>query len=135
MRTLRLVLVTLLLVAVALAWNALVHLVLLRQARSAVAHLFRADLQRYAWLSVVITVALLALFVWGYTRFARDASLREASRYGLFFGLLAGVLVDANQYLLYPIPAWVAASWLIAGLAEFQLYAFLLTRLLPPPRP
>lgn len=134
MRTLRFVLVTLLLAVVALGWNALVHLVLLRKARSAVAHLFRVDLQLYAGISVGITVALLVLFVWGYTRFARDRSLREASRYGLYFALVAGLLADANQFVLYPIPAWVAAAWFGAGLVEFQLYALLLAGLLPPPR-
>ena len=131
MRVKRFLLVSLLLFAIALAWNGLFHLVLLPQTREAVAHLLRPDFEDKLWLSLINTLALMVLFVWGYGRFARDASLREASRYGLFFALLAGSLVDANQYLLYPIPAWVAALWFLGGLVEFQLYALLLARLFP----
>ena len=85
-----------------------------------------------AWLSVLITAALAGLFVWGYGRFARNRSVSEAVRYGLFFGILAGLLVDANQYVLYPIPLWVAVAWFLGGLVEFQVYALLLAKLFPP---
>jgi len=117
---------------VALAWNALVHLVLLRRANLAVQHLFRPDLAGLAWLSLVVTAGMVALFAWGYVRFARDASVAEGARYALYFALVAGLLVDLNQYALYPIPAWVAAAWFAGGLVEFQLYALLLGRVLPP---
>jgi hypothetical protein len=132
MRPSRILFAWLLLVVVALAWNGFLHLVVLRHAREAVQHLIRPDFQRQAWLSVPLTAALIALFMWGYGRFVRDASVREAVRYGLFFGVVAGLLVDANQYLIYPIPAWVAGAWFAGGLIEFQLYALLLTRLWPP---
>ena len=118
----------------ALAWNGIVHLVLLRSARAEAARLFRADLASYAWLSLVVTAGMVCLFTWGYRRFARDGSLGEAGRFGLFFGLLAGLLVDLNQFVLYPLPLWVAASWFAFGLLEFQMYALLLAWLFPPRR-
>jgi len=118
--------------AVSLAWNGLVHLVLLRQAHLAVQHLLRPDFASKAWLTLVVTAGTILLFVWGYGRFARDASLREGARYGLFFGLVASLLVDLNQYVLYSIPAWVAASWAVGGICEFTLYGLLVTKLLPP---
>lgn len=119
---------------VALAWNALVHLVLLRQTHLAVQHLLRPDFASKAWLSLVVTAGMVMLFAWGYSRFARDASVGEGARFALFFGVLAGLLVDLNQYVLYPIPGWVAACWFAGGLIEFQLYALLLGRLFPPTR-
>jgi hypothetical protein len=132
MRARRYLLSCLALTAVALAWNALVHLVLLPQAHAAVAQLLRPDFREKAWLTLVVTAGMVAVFVWGYGRFARDGSLAEGARYGLYFALVAGLLVDLNQYALYPIPAWVAAVWFAGGVVEFQLYAALLTRLLPP---
>ncbi|HUK12496.1 MAG TPA: hypothetical protein VLW17_04265 [Thermoanaerobaculaceae bacterium] len=132
MRKWRSVVAVVVLFVVALAWNALVHLVVLRSSHDAVRHLLRADLAGKLWLSLAGTAATLALFVWGYRRFACDRSLGEGLRYGLFFGVIAGLLVDLNQYVLYPIPAWVAASWFAGGLAEFLLYGALLTRLIPP---
>jgi hypothetical protein len=131
-RTKRYVLSGLVLFVVALAWNALVHLVLLRRVHAEVQHLLRPDFQEKAWLTLVVTAGMIAVFVWGYARFVRNASWAEGARYALYFGLVAGLLVDLNQYVLYPIPAWVAASWFAGGLVEFQIYAFLLTRLLAP---
>ncbi len=135
MRVRRYLLTCAVLFAVALVWNGFVHLVLLRQAGEAVRHVLRADLQRTAWLSFLVTAGIVALFVWGYGRFARIRTAGEAARYGLFFGLLAGLLVDLNQYVLYPLPGWVAVAWFTAGLIEFQVYAVIVRWLLPPLEP
>jgi len=132
MRTRRFVLASLVLFAVALAWNGLVHLVLLRASDATVRHLWREDPGETMWLALLVTAGMVMVFTWGYVRFVRDSSVREALTYALFFGLVAGLLVDANQFVLYPIPAGVAARWFVAGMAEFCLYALLLRRLFPP---
>lgn len=116
---------------VALAWNALVHLVLLRDLNESVHQLRRADLSRKWWLSLLLTAGIVAIFTWGYGRFARSGSLQEGLTWGIFFALAAGLLVDLNQYILFPIPARVAAAWFAAGFAEFCLYGALLTRFYP----
>jgi hypothetical protein len=119
---------------VALLWNGFVHLVVLARMEGALRPLLRPDFADRTWLSLALTAAVVALFAWGYGRFARDASAGEAARYALFFGLAAGLLVDVNQYVLYPLPAGLVAAWFAGGLVEFQLYALLLRRLLPPTR-
>jgi len=86
------------------------------------------------FVGLALTAAVVALFAWGYTRYARDGSVKEGIRYGVFFALVAGVLVDLNQYVLFPIPGPVALAWFLGGLAEFTLYGVVITRLLPPPR-
>lgn len=132
MKTLRFLLVSTGLFVVALGWNAIVHLVLLRSANAAVRHLFRVNLGEMMPVSLLITAGVVMVFTWGYRRFARDGSLREALTYGFFFALVAGLLVDFNQFYLYPIPFAVVWKWFLAGLAEFALYAVLLSRLYPP---
>jgi hypothetical protein len=72
------------------------------------------------------------VFVWGYGRVARNGSLRERLGYGLFFALLAGLVVDLNQYVLFPIPAVVVAQWFLGGLVEFSVSGIIVTRLYPP---
>ena len=114
---------------VALAWNALLHLVVFREANASVQHLRRPDLADKVWLSLLMTLGLVTLFVWGYTRVARTGTMREGFGYGLYFALLAGLLVDLNQYVLFPIPGAVAALWFLGGLAEFALYGVLVSRL------
>jgi hypothetical protein len=74
---------------------------------------------------------MVVLFVWGYSRFARVGSVREALGYGVFFALFAGVLVDLNQYVLFPIPGWLAVLWFLGGLVEFIVYGIILSRFFP----
>ncbi len=132
MQTRRFLITAVVLLAVAIVWNAFVHLVVLRAANASVQHLRRPDLADKAWLSLLLTAGVVTLFVWGYGRFARDGSIREGLRYGLFIALLAGLLVDLNQYILFPLPGVVAAQWFLGGLIEFSLYGVIASRLYPP---
>jgi hypothetical protein len=117
---------------VAMGWNAFVHLVVLRAANASVQHLHRPDLPQKAWLGLMLTAGIVTAFVWGYGRYARNGSLREGLGYGLFFALLAGLFVDLDQFVLFPIPAAVAVQWFLGGLVEFSLYGVIVTRLYPP---
>ena len=121
-----------LLLLFAIGWNAFVHLVVLRAANASVQHLHRPDLTERAWLGVLLTLGIVVMFVWGYGRVARTGTMREALGYGLFFAVLAGLLVDLNQYVLFPIPGSVAARWFVAGVLEFSLYGILVRLLYPP---
>lgn len=132
MRKLRFALTCFVLLLVAVAWNAFLHLVVLRAANASVQHLRRPDLAEKGWLSLLLTAGIVTMFVWGYSRVARTGSVREGLGYGLSFALLAGLLVDLNQYVLFPIPAVVAAQWFAGGLAEFSLYGIIAAWLYPP---
>lgn len=114
----------------ALAWNALVHLVVLAEVNASVQHLRRADLSDKLWLSLLLTAAVAVIFVGGYRRFVRTGSSAEAVLYGGGFGVLAGLLVDLNQYLVYPVPGRAVALWCVFGLAEFTLEGLLARRIL-----
>jgi uncharacterized membrane protein YhfC len=115
----------------ALIWNGIVHLVLLREADSILNSIGRQESQRNMFLSILVTALLALLFVWSYTRFARRGDLRDGLSHGLFFGLLAGTLVDLNQYVLYPIPGSLAITWFVFGLIEFCIYGVLVSILYP----
>ena len=115
----------------ALIWNGIVHLVLLREADSILNSIGREESQRNIFLSILATAILAILFVWSYTRFTSRGDLRDGLTHGLFFGLLAGTLVDLNQYVLYPIPASLAITWFVFGLAEFCIYGILASILDP----
>ncbi len=117
---------------VGLAWGALLHLVVLRGANAAIAGLLRTDLGDRMWLSILASAAFACLFVAGYRRVARNGSVREGIAYGLFFAAVAGLLVDVNQYVLYPIPGRLALTWFAGGVLEFALYGALASRLCPP---
>ena len=132
MRKLRFALTCFVLLLVAVAWNAFLHLVVLRAANASVQHLRRPDLAEKGWLSLLLTAGIVTMFVWGYSRVARTGSVREGLGYGLSFALLAGLLVDLNQYVLFPIPGVVVAQWFLGGLFEFSLYGIIAARLYRP---
>jgi hypothetical protein len=115
----------------ALAWNACVHLFVLADLDASVRHLRRSDFAEKAWLSILLTVGIVLAFVLGYRRIVRTGTVREAVAYGAGFGALAGLLVDLNQYVLYPLPGRVAAAWFAFGLAEFVCYGLIARLLLP----
>lgn len=131
MRRIRFLFAWLVLFVFALVWNACVHLVVLKEANASVQHLHRPDFADKMWLSLLLTAGVVLLFLWGYGRIARTGSIWEGVCFGIYVGLLAGLLVDANQYLLYPIPASLAAKWFVGGLIEFTLYGALVTKLHP----
>jgi hypothetical protein len=128
----RLLLASAVLFVVGLAWNGFFHLVVLRRAELAMVQLLRPDAGERVWLSVFGTAALVVLFLLGYGRVARRGSFGEGIAYGLFFAAVAGLLVDLNQYVLYPIPAPLAAAWFAGGVFEFALYGALASRLCGP---
>jgi hypothetical protein len=117
----------------ALAWNGFVHLIVLRDANASVQHLRRPDLADKSWLGLLMTLGVVTMFVWGYRKVARSASIGEGLSYGLAFAVLAGLLVDLNQYVLFPIPGAVALQWFAGGVLEFCLYGVIVSRLCPPP--
>jgi hypothetical protein len=131
MRIKRFIVIFLLLFVVAILWNAFLHMIILREVNESVQHLRRPDLSAKLWLSLVLTAGVVTLFVWGYGRFVRNNSIREGLIYGFFFALMAGLLVDLNQYILFPIPVKVALLWFIGGVAEFSIYGILVSRLYP----
>lgn len=120
--------------AVGMAWGALFHLVLLREANAAVAHLVRPDMAGKMWMSILAMAGFVCLFVLGYGRFARKGTVGEGMVYGLFFAAVAGLLVDVNQYVLYPIPGSLAWTWFASGVVEFCAYGAVVSRLYPVAR-
>ena len=129
MRASRFVLSCVVLFLVALVWNGVLHLVLLRDAEEGIRSIYRPELGDRLWLSLAVTAAIVVLFVWGYGRFARGGSLREGAAYGFFFAFLAGVLVDFTQWVLFPIPGRLALLWFAGGIGEFVLYGVIVSRL------
>jgi hypothetical protein len=115
----------------ALVWNGIVHLVILHEADSILNTIGRPESQRSLSLSLLVTVVLSVLFVWSYACTAKRGNLYDGLRHGLFFGLLAGTLVDLNQYILYPIPASLAFTWFVFGSFEFCIYGILVSKLYP----
>ncbi len=120
----------------ALLWNALVHLVILGKANAALAAFARPAADRSLGLSLLQTAGVSVGFLLSYVWSRRAGTLKGGVAHGALFGVLAGLLVDLNQYILYPIPAGLAAAWFAFGFIDFCIYgmlAALLSRADAPP--
>ena len=109
----------------ALIWNAIVHMVILREANVALSALVRPEPDRSIVLSLLQTAGLSVIFVLSYVWSRCAGTLKGGLAHGALFGVLAGLLVDLNQYILYPIPAGLAAAWFAFGFAEFCIYGMI----------
>lgn len=116
----------------ALIWNGFVHLLILQEANSAINALKREDSSDMMGLSILLTVGIAVLYVFNYAKWIKQGTLMESITHGIFFALLAGLLVDMNQYLLYPLPASLAVLWFLAGLVEFSIYGLIANAILQP---
>ena len=108
---------------IAMIWNGLFHMVLIADQNAMIADIRRPDISEKILLSLLITIGMATLFVVSYNKWLRNGTLIESLVHGLFFAVLAGILVNANQYLVYPIPGMLAGLWFAGGLVEFSLYS------------
>jgi hypothetical protein len=115
----------------ALLWNGLVHMVLLKEASLALEGVARPAAERNMALGLLLTAGVAILFVYSYVSFVRTPGVKRALGHGVFFAFLAGLFVDLNQFLLYPIPGSLAAAWFLFGFIEFCIYGVLVSWLYP----
>ncbi|MFD2111403.1 hypothetical protein [Thiorhodococcus fuscus] len=108
---------------VAMIWNGLFHMVIIADQNEMIASIRRPDMSEKMLLSLFITIGMAILFVVSYNKWRRSGTLVESLIHGMFFSVLAGVLVNANQYFVYPIPGMLAVLWFLGGLFEFSLYS------------
>lgn len=109
----------------ALLWNALVHLVILREANAVLTAIARPASERSLLLSLLQTAGISVVFVLSHAWSRHARTLGGGLLHGALFGVLAGLLVDLNQYVLYPIPGALAFAWFGFGLVEFCIYGIL----------
>jgi len=114
---------------ISLLWNGFVHSLIINNDEEILKSILRPDINNKMWLSIVLTALISIIFVLGYIRFTTKGTSTEGIMYGLSFGILAILLVDINQYILYPLSFSIVIKWMIFGILEFTLYGFLVSKL------
>jgi hypothetical protein len=128
----RFVLTVIAIIVFALLWNGILHGLVLREAEiMALGNLARLAADRSLPLAFLVTAGIAVLFVLSHTGFVQPRGIKGGLAHGAFFGVLAGLLVDLNQYVLYPIPGSLAAYWFLFGFCEFCIYGIIAAWLYP----
>ncbi|XDD48648.1 hypothetical protein AB3N59_09250 [Leptospira sp. WS92.C1] len=106
----------------AILWNGLVHMVILKEFNESVAYLRRVNQNEFFSLALLMTALIAFLFSCSFLKWKKKDTVREDFAHILFFSSLAGVLVDLNQWILYPIPAKTILLWFLFSILEFTVY-------------
>lgn len=117
----RLLIATMLSFVFSIFYNGLVHLVILGSANKQVESLRRVDFSSKAWISLLSTFAVLFIFTAVYSLLVSEKSVKGGLFFGFCFGLFVAIIVDVNQYVLYPLPFSLVARWALFGMIEFSL--------------
>ena len=81
--------------------------------------------ERSMTIALALTLGIAIIFVWSFNQWAREGSIKEGLLHGAFFAVLAGLFVDLNQYLIYPLPASLIIKWFVFGAMEFLCYGLI----------
>ncbi|TGK35087.1 hypothetical protein EHQ12_15940 [Leptospira gomenensis] len=109
----------------ALLWNGLVHGVLLRESNESLSYLRRINTGDFVLMGLIATLVITFLFTVSFWKWKKIGSFGEHVSHVFFFSAIAGVFVDMNQYMLYPIPGNVVFLWFLFGFSEFCVYQWI----------
>ena len=106
------------------------HGLMMADTYQAMQSVWRPDMAGKMWLMNVLTLFFAFMFVYIFTRGYEGKGLLEGVRYGILISLLTGVTGMFNQYVVYPIPLWLAWAWfgyivvelILAGLVAAAIY-------------
>ncbi len=119
-------------VAVFVAWSVLdflIHGFILAQTYKETASLWRPMEQMKMGLMRVVVLIASAVFVCLYAFFVGKKSVATAVKFGVLFGLGAGISMGYGTYAVQPIPYKIAITWFLGTLVETTV-AGLLTGLI-----
>jgi hypothetical protein len=103
------------------AWSVLdflIHGVILRAAYAATQQLWRP--MNEMKMNVMHVTVLIAsfVFVWIYGRYVGNKSITTGLKYGLWYGIGAGVSMGYGTYSVMPIPYTMAITWFFGTVFE-----------------
>jgi hypothetical protein len=111
-------------IAVFILWSILdfvIHGVLLGEAYKATAELWRPmEEMKMGLMRIVVLISSIA-FVLIYTLFFSEKNIKTALKYGILFGISAGISMGYGSYAVMPIPYNMAFAWFWGTLIEVTL--------------
>lgn len=121
--------------AVFVAWTAgdfVIHGLILGPTYQETANLWRPTAEMKMGLIRVVVLISSAVFVLIYARFVSDKSVKTAVKYGLLFGIGAGVSMGYGTYAVVAMPYKIALTWFLGTVGETTLGGFIAGLILKP---
>jgi hypothetical protein len=115
--------------AVFVAWYILdfvIHMVILSSQYAATAHLWRPEAEMKNVLMIIVGLISALVFVYIYAGFVANKSMNTAIKYGVIFGIGAGISMGYGSYSVMPITYLTALGWFLGTLVETTVGGILL---------
>jgi len=109
-------------IAVFIAWSLLdfvIHMVILKSSYEETSNLWRSQEEMKNVLMFIVTLLVSLFFVLIYANLIKDHSMTTGLKYGLFFGLAAGISMGYGTYSVSPIPYSMALTWFLGSVVEY----------------
>ena len=120
-------------VAVFIVWQVLdylIHGVLLMDTYTATADMWRPEMNM--GLLMVVGLIAAAAFVYIYAAFVGNQSTATALKYGLVYGIGAGVSMGYGSYAVMDIPYNMALIWFLGAIVEALAGAYAMSLVVKP---
>lgn len=107
--------------AVFVAWSVMdfvMHGLILGQTYKDTAQLWRPEAEMKMGLIHLVVLISAAVFVCLYAFFVGKKSVATAVKFGLLFGLGAGISMGYGTYAVLPMPYHIALTWFLGTVAE-----------------
>lgn len=124
--------VALAILAVFVSWQVLdylIHNVILMSTYAETASLWRAPEDMMMGLMMFVSLVSAACFVLIFDRFFKEKNMMTGIKYGLIFGIGAGISMGYGTYSVQPIMYFTALGWFLGTIVE-ALVAGLITGML-----
>ncbi len=117
----------------------LIHSVILGStyAMEDVAKIFRPmeEMNSLMWIMYVVDVVWAFFFVFIFTKGFENKGIMEGIRYGIYIGLFMELIAAYAQYVVYPLPYYLALQWFIYGFIECVILGLITSLLYKPTVP
>jgi hypothetical protein len=97
------------------------------------ANVWRADMMDKMWILYFASFIYSFLFVYIFSKGYKGRGFIEGVRYGVVIGFFSSVVGSLYQYVLYPIPSYLAAHWMVYGMIQ-MIFAGVLAALVYRPK-
>ena len=115
-------------IAIFIVWSALdfiIHWLILKSSYEETSHLWRSQEEMKNVLMFIVTLLVSIFFVLIYAYLIKDRSMTTGLKYGLLFGLAAGISMGYGTYSYSPIPYHMALTWFLGTIVEYVVAGLL----------
>lgn len=128
----RLIIASLSVFAAFQVFDILEHSLILGPLYMEMTNIWRPNMMELMWVMFLTSCVFSFAFVYIFTRGYENKGIMEGVRYGFYIGILMNVVGIFNQYVVYPIPLFLAVYWFLFEMVRYVIYGMITAAVYKP---